>query len=313
MIELDLLMLSILLYLAGAGLSLIFHNDERRAAHVSGVLCALGGIAGIAAAIPVLLSGDAITQQLYSPFTFADCVIRFDALSAFMVLVISLLVVACAVYSLSYMREYEGKGVWAMGFFMNVFIASMVALVVSDNAFYFIVFFEMMSLASYFLVISEQDEKAVKAGLQYFLIAHAGSVLIMIAFFILYRQSGSLNFADFKTADLSQWQASAVFLLAFFGFGAKAGMITLHGWLPQAHPAAPSHASALMSGVMVKIGVFGIVKVGIDFLGADTAWWGYVVLAFGGVSSVLGVMYAWQSTISNACWLTTRWKMSASF
>ncbi|MGR5153408.1 hydrogenase 4 subunit B [Photobacterium swingsii] len=292
MIELDLLMLSILLYLAGAGLSLIFHNDERRAAHVSGVLCALGGIAGIAAAIPVLLSGDAITQQLYSPFTFADCVIRFDALSAFMVLVISLLVVACAVYSLSYMREYEGKGVWAMGFFMNVFIASMVALVVSDNAFYFIVFFEMMSLASYFLVISEQDEKAVKAGLQYFLIAHAGSVLIMIAFFILYRQSGSLNFADFKTADLSQWQASAVFLLAFFGFGAKAGMITLHGWLPQAHPAAPSHASALMSGVMVKIGVFGIVKVGIDFLGADTAWWGYMVLAFGSVSSVLGVMYA---------------------
>ncbi|OAN11307.1 hydrogenase 4 subunit B [Photobacterium jeanii] len=289
---LDLLMLSIALYLVGAVGALLWHNQEQRACQFSGILAALGGVAGIAASVPLLLSGEVITHQLASPFSFADCVIRFDPLSGFMVLVISLLVVASAIYSLSYMREYQGKGAWAMGFFMNVFIASMVALVVSDNAFYFIVFFEMMSLASYFLVISEQDESGVKAGLQYFLIAHAGSVLIMIAFFILYRQSGSLNFADFKQADLTQWQASAVFLLAFFGFGAKAGMITLHGWLPQAHPAAPSHASALMSGVMVKIGVFGIVKVSIDFLGADTEWWGYMVLAFGCVSSVLGVMYA---------------------
>ncbi|MBS6211785.1 MAG: hydrogenase 4 subunit B, partial [Proteus hauseri] len=91
---------------------------------------------------------------------------------------------------------------------------------------------------------------------------------------------------------LSPAMASVVFLLGFFGFGAKAGMLPLHSWLPQAHPAAPSHASALMSGVMVKIGIFGIIKVGIDLLGATQGWWGIVVLGFGAVSSVLGVMYA---------------------
>ncbi|EAR54950.1 NADH dehydrogenase subunit N [Photobacterium sp. SKA34] len=292
MSSLNYLFLSVLLYVIGAFISLTLHKQERLATKLSGILCAMGGLTGLASSIPTLLDGQVISYQIASPFSFADCIIRIDALSAFMVFVISLLVIASAIYSLSYMKEYEGKGAWAMGFFMNIFIASMVALVVSDNAFYFIVFFEMMSLASYFLVISEQNDKSINAGLQYFLIAHAGSVLIMIAFFILYSQCGSLNFQDFKSANLSQTQASVVFLLAFFGFGAKAGMITLHGWLPQAHPAAPSNASSLMSGVMVKIGIFGIIKVGIDFLGADTAWWGYLVLAFGCVSSVLGVMYA---------------------
>ncbi|QFU22224.1 hydrogenase 4 subunit B [Shewanella eurypsychrophilus] len=292
MMSLDFLLLAILLYVAAAVSSLLCYKQESLAIKLSGGLGALAGLAGLASALPILLSGEVIVKQIYSPFNFSDFIIRLDGLSAFMLLVISLLVVATAIYSLSYMKEYLGKGAWAMGFFMNTFIASMVALVVCDNAFYFIVFFEMMSLASYFLVISEQNEKAVKAGLQYFLIAHAGSVLIMIAFYILYRETGSLNFADFANAELTSYQASTVFLLAFFGFGAKAGVITLHGWLPQAHPAAPSHASALMSGVMVKIGVFGIIKVSIDFLGAEIAWWGYLVLAFGCVSSVLGVLYA---------------------
>ncbi|MCG6396353.1 hydrogenase 4 subunit B, partial [Vibrio alginolyticus] len=121
---------------------------------------------------------------------------------------------------------------------------------------------------------------------------HAGSVLIMIAFFLMWRESGSLDFDSFRQLSLSPAMASVVFLLGFFGFGAKAGMLPLHSWLPQAHPAAPSHASALMSGVMVKIGIFGIIKVGIDLLGATQGWWGIVVLGFGAVSSVLGVMYA---------------------
>jgi hydrogenase-4 component B len=116
----------------------------------------------------------------------------------------------------------------------------------------------------------------------------------MVAFFLMWRQSGSLDFASFRTLSLSPGTASAVFVLAFFGFGAKAGMLPLHSWLPRAHPAAPSHASALMSGVMVKIGIFGIIKVGIDLLGHSgiPLWWGVVVLAFGAVSSVLGVLYA---------------------
>lgn len=293
MSPLSLLGTSIAFYILASLLALFgAQGKEALAVRLSSTASVVGGVLGTGSAIQALLSGQAWVTQLASPFYFADFLINMDALGAFMVLVISLLVVATAIYSLHYLREYFGKGAWGISFFLNLFVASMVTLVVTDNAFYFIVFFEMMSLASYFLVLVEQSEKSVKAGLQYFFIAHAGSVLIMIAFFMLYRASGSLNFSDFSHLSLPAWESSVIFLLAFFGFGAKAGMITLHGWLPLAHPAAPSHASALMSGVMVKIGVFGIIKVGLMFLGASQAWWGYLVLAFGAVSSVLGVMYA---------------------
>lgn len=290
--SLELLWLSLLLYLAGALLSLLLARRETLAIYAAGLASLLGGVAGLLAAAPTLLGGDVITFVTAGPFPFAAFSLRLDPLAAFMLMVISLLVVITALYSLAYVQEYKGRGAWAMGVFMNLFIASMVALVVVDNAFYFIIFFEMMSLASYFLVISDQDDDAISAGLLYFLIAHAGSVLIMIAFFLLYRQSGSLEFAAFRQTHPQPLMASIIFLLAFFGFGAKAGMLPLHGWLPRAHPAAPSHASALMSGVMVKIGIFGIIKVGIDLLGASQLWWGVVVLGFGAVSSVLGVLYA---------------------
>lgn len=294
---LSLLLCSVVLYMAGALLSLFFAKQERMAVYATGICGAIAGALGIIAAWPVLIGSEGVlVAVLFESVEFLSCQIRLDMLSAMMIAVISLLAIAASVYSLSYVQEYIGKGAWGIGFFMNTFIASMVILMVMDNAFYFIIFFEMMSLASYFLVISEQNEEAISAGLLYFFIAHAGSVLIMIAFFLMYRESGSLSFESFRqvaqAGQYSPWMASVIFLLAFFGFGAKAGMLPLHGWLPRAHPAAPSHASAMMSGVMVKIGVFGIIKVGVDLLGATEMWWGIVVLAFGAVSSVLGVMYA---------------------
>lgn len=291
---LQLLMWSILLYVAGGIASLLLARQEALAIKVSGISAMAGGLLGFASALTALSAGKTLLWQAIGPFPFAHFIVRMDSLAAFMVLVISLLVTVCGLYSLSYVREYMGKGVGAMGFFMNLFIASMVGLVVMDNAFWFIVLFEMMSLASWFLVITDQDDESIHAGLLYFFIAHAGSVLIMVAFFLMWQQSGSLDFASFRELSLSPGTASAVFLLAFFGFGAKAGMLPLHSWLPRAHPAAPSHASALMSGVMVKIGIFGIIKVGIDLLGHSgiPLWWGVVVLAFGAISSVLGVLYA---------------------
>lgn len=293
MSPLELLALSIGCYLVASLVSLLGSGkQEETVMSLTGIISTIGGVLGVASSGYALASGQTWHAELYSPFSFAQFLISMDALNAFMVLVISLIVIASSIYSLQYMKEYLGKGGWGICFFLNLFVASMVLLVVSDNAFYFIVFFEMMSLASYFLVLVEQSGKSVKAGLNYFFIAHAGSILIMIAFFMLYRASGSLNFAGFYHLHLATWEASVIFLLAFFGFGAKAGMILLHGWLPMAHPAAPSHTSALMSGVMVKIGIYGIIKVGVMFLGGSQVWWGYVVLAFGAVSSVLGVMYA---------------------
>ena len=290
--SISLLVTTLLIYVVGAFISLIVSRNEQLSINISGVTGVLGGVLGITACIPVLISSDTVVDVFQTPFEFARFSIRIDGLAAFMVCVISLLVVVSALYSFSYVKEYKGKGAGSMGFFMNLFIASMVALVTCDNAFYFLVFFEMMSLASCFLVLTEQDDNAVNAGLLYFFIAHAGSVLIMIAFFIFYCYAGSFEFSAFRQTELPAPLAFTAFVLAFLGFGAKAGMIPLYNWLPKAHPAAPSHASAMMSGVMVKIGIFGIVKVGIDLLGAASMWYGVIVLGFGAVSSVLGVLYA---------------------
>jgi hydrogenase-4 component B len=150
-----------------------------------------------------------------------------------------------------------------------------------------------MTLTSYFLVIFEQEKKeSVEAGYLYFLIAHIGTALIMLGFFVLYKSTGSFDFALFGNTTLPQATKDLVFLLAFFGFGAKAGIVPLHIWLPRAHPAAPSHASALLSGVMIKTAVYGIIRLCVMLLGASAWWWGFVVLLFGALSAVLGILYA---------------------
>lgn len=288
-----LLQLSLLLSVVGAFASLILRFADGPARWVAGIAGALASVLSLMASIPAL-HGPAAVLTVAGPFPFAHFVLRLDPLAALLVAVISLLSLVAWIYSLAYTTEYAGRGVGAMGFFMNLFVASMLLVVAADNAFWFLIFFEMMSLASYFLVIFDQDEEAVSAGFLYFFVAHAGSVLIMAAFFILANYAGSFDFAAFRAVHLPEPVASVVFVLGFLGFGAKAGMIPLHIWLPRAHPAAPSHASSLMSGVMIKIGIFGIVKVGIDLLGGsgEALWWGLLVLGFGAVSSVLGVIYA---------------------
>jgi hydrogenase-4 component B len=271
--------------------SLLLSRFETLAIGVAGcgglLAAVLSGVAGAS-----VLTGAPAVLDVAGPFPFAHLVLRLDALSGLMVLVISVLSAVASIYSFSYVREYSGRGVGAMGFFFNIFVASMVAVVVADNAFWFLVFFEMMSLASYFLVIFDQDEEAVSAGFIYFLVAHAGSVAIMAGFFLMANAAGSLDFAAFRTTHPSALVGSIVFALSLLGFGAKAGLIPLHVWLPRAHPAAPSHASALMSGVMIKIGAFGVLKVAVDLLGGDVMWWGIAVLVLGAISSVLGVIYA---------------------
>ena len=201
---LEILLWAVLAYMAGGVLSLLLSRNERAAIKVSGLLGALGGALGLYAVLPFLLRrAEALSHVYAGPFPFAHLAVRLDMLGAFMTGVISLLAVAASIYSLAYVREYEGKGAAAMGFFMNTFIASMVALMVMDNAFYFIIFFEVMSLSSYFLVIADQESEAVSAGLLYFFIAHAGSVLIMASFFIMYchTPNNSLDFAAFRQAQ----------------------------------------------------------------------------------------------------------------
>jgi len=228
-----LLFLSLLLSATGAIASLLTRRNEATAIRVAGWAGAAAAVAGLAASLPAL-SGAAHVFTAAGPYPIAHFVLRIDPLGALMIAVISILSLIAWIYAFAYVQEYTGRGVGAMGFFMNLFIASMMLVVVADNGFWFLVFFEMMSLASYFLVIFNQDEEAVSAGFVYFFVAHAGSVLIMVAFFMMANYAGSYDFAAFRATPVPAPYNSIAFLLGFVGFGAKAGMMPLHMWLPRA-------------------------------------------------------------------------------
>lgn len=287
------LLISSVISAAGAVLALCtlrFENTSK----------ALGCLAGIAAAGFALAAGvlgvfaPAEPVSITTPFSFANFTVMLNPLSGLLLVVVNLLALVAWIYGLSYLDEYKGKGMGAIGFFMNLFVVSMNMVLVADNAFWFLVFFELMSLASYFLVIVEQKEQSVKGGFLYLIMAHVGFLMIMISYLVMAGITGSFEFADFRAARFEPGIASLAFMLAFLGFGCKAGMFPFHSWLPQAHPAAPSNVSALMSGGMIKIGIFGIVKVGLDLLGASDCqlWWGALIVIIGALSSVLGVAYA---------------------
>jgi hydrogenase-4 component B len=287
-----LLLGSVLLFTVAAILSLALRRSGTAARYVSGILGMIAAAVALLAAVAEFISGSA-GLDLSGLSAFGHFALRVDSLSAFMIGMIAVLAFATCLYSISYVREYDDRGPGELGFFNNLFIAAMLMVVSVANAFYFLIFWESMTLASYFLVIFEQDKKeSVRAGYIYFLVAHIGTALILLAFLMLYQRTGSFDFAAFRGVTLSPLARDVIFLLAFFGFGAKAGVVPLHIWLPRAHPAAPSHASALLSGVMIKTAVYGIIRLGVDLLGAPVWWWGFLVLVLGAVSALLGILYA---------------------
>lgn len=170
---------------------------------------------------------------------------------------------------------------------------SLVAM--AGNVFTFLFVWEAMSLTSYFLVITEANAaETVQAGIWYLAMAHLGFVFLTVSFLLLAGGDWSASFTSLRTgaAGLTPLLRNMIFVLALAGFGSKAGIVPLHVWLPMAHPVAPSHISALMSGVLIKIGIYGFLRVVLDLLGGGPPWWGGVVLGVGAVSAVLGVLYA---------------------
>ncbi len=155
------------------------------------------------------------------------------------------------------------------------------------------VMWETMALSSFFLVIANHRIAEIRqAGYLYLLIAHIGAIGILLSFGVLQANTGDYTFANMRAQHLSPFWGSVAFLLALFGFGAKAGIVPLHIWLPEAHPAAPSPVSALMSGVMLKTAIYGLLRVTFDLLPAQLWWWGVLLLALGLASAVFGVVFA---------------------
>lgn len=282
-------------FAAGAAGALLSARWPRASRWVGHSFALIGALFALALGLAGLLGG---TLAVYVPrlLPVGGVALGVDHLSAFFILVIAVAAVPSVLYAIGYTREYEGRYSMAgLGIALNLFLASMALVVMARNALTFLALWEAMSLASYFLVMTERDDRDTeRAGWLYFVMTHAGFACLLVGFLLLSGATGSMEFAHWhaEISNVSPATRNIIFALLAVGFGSKAGVIPLHIWLPEAHPAAPSHVSALMSGVMIKLGVYGLVRVGFDWLGAGPSWWGGALLVIGAISAVLGVLYA---------------------
>jgi formate hydrogenlyase subunit 3/multisubunit Na+/H+ antiporter MnhD subunit len=283
-------------YALGAALAVLSPGGRvARRLVATGVV--VGGGAGLGLALEVLLTGATFVLEAPALLSVADGLLfRLDTLGAFFLGLVGLVAIPCGIYGSAYSEAYEGRySLRLLGAMLNLFLLTMSLVPCAGNVLTFLLMWEGMSLTSYFLVLTETDEPdTVLAGGWYLAMTHAGLALVLAAFLLLAAGAASTAFADLHAAALTLTPAArnAVFLLALLGFGSKAGIIPLHVWLPRAHPAAPSHVSALMSGVMIKLGVYGLLRVGLDLLGGGPAWWGALLIGLGALSAVIGVLYA---------------------
>ncbi len=240
----------------------------------------------------------AIPSTLVLPLGLPDLPfhLREDALSGFFLLLLGSVSFAASLYSTGYFRNRLDAHALALLILQyNAFLAGMALVLLADDAYSFLVAWEVMAVSSYFLVTTDHREEGNRrAGFIYLLLAHVGAVAILLSFGVLHGDGGQAGyaFAAMRQAPLSDFWASVAFFLAFIGFGAKAGMLPLHVWLPDAHPAAPTPVSALMSGVMLKTAIYGMVRVTYDLIGEIQWQWGLVVLLVGTATSLFGVLYA---------------------
>jgi formate hydrogenlyase subunit 3/multisubunit Na+/H+ antiporter MnhD subunit len=250
-----------------------------------------GSVVALVPTLAVLLDGAPRALNLPWDVPFGAFSVELDALSALFLLPVLVLSPLAAVYGSEYLLAHHDDGDQAPGtswFFFGLLVASMEMVLLARNAVLFLVAWEVMALASFFLVTSDDRDASVRdAGWTYLVATHLGTACLLVMFVLLGGDADPLNFDHFPHAT----SAGLLFLLAVVGFGAKAGFMPLHVWLPEAHPAAPSHVSAVMSGVMIKTGIYGLVRV-LTLVGPLPAWCGWLLVAVGTVSGVLGILSA---------------------
>jgi hydrogenase-4 component B len=254
----------------------------------------IAAIFGIISASTVLIDQGFTINLIATSFGIFE--ISIDKLSAFFIIIISVLTIPVSIYSMDYIEEYRGEyNIGYMGFLYNLFFLSMILVVVATNAIFFLVAWEIMSLVSYLLVIYENRKKeTISAGTLYVVMTHFGTGFIIIAFFILGSFAGDFSFTSFATigSTLPVEYRNLLFIFLLIGFGTKAGIMPLHVWLPSAHPAAPSNVSSLMSGVMIKTAILMLIRFVFDIFGVVDTWWGLLFIIIGCISALFGVLYA---------------------
>ena len=250
-----------------------------------GILLALVGLAGLTAPVE--------QRTLLIGLPDLPMHVRLDALSSVFLVLLGVVSAGISVFAAGYFRRGQGTPPGLLCLQYHVFLASMGFVLLADDAYAFMVAWETMALSSYFLVTAQHGLPEIRrAGFLYLLIAHLGALTILLSFGVMQGGSWHFTFDAMREAHLSPQWASVAFLLALAGFGAKAGLVPLHVWLPEAHPAAPSPVSALMSGVMLKTAVYGVLRVSFDLLGHEQWWWGLVPLALGLFAALFGAVFA---------------------
>jgi formate hydrogenlyase subunit 3/multisubunit Na+/H+ antiporter MnhD subunit len=283
------------LYILSAFSSVFLHKNHKAANLIPNIICILASISGAAASLAHILgvSGKLDIFLMQSPVPYITLKISFDSLSAFFVLSLSVLVFCISIYSIGYMSHYYGKrNVGLFNFLFSGFIISMFMVLTSGNMVTFLISWEVMSMVSYFLVVFESDNKeSPRAGTLYIVMTHMGTAFLFLAIMLLYSYTGSFEFLLYPSG-MPAAVKNLIFISLLIGFGTKAGIVPLHIWLPYAHPAAPSNVSALMSGIMIKTAIYGLIRFLFDSLGIQHVWWGIAVLVLGAFSCFLGVAFA---------------------
>lgn len=285
--------ISFAVLLCGALLSLVIKEEYK--VKLCSLFTFLAGGTAMIPAIQVLMNGNIIAGHLVFSNLIGKVEFVIDALSAFFIILICIISFLTTIYANGYLKPYLNKGmnISSHCFFFMLLIASMLGVVTIHNGLFFLIIWEIMSLSSFFLVIFENEKKGVlKSGLKYLVYMHLSVIFIMAMFATLTNATGSFDFADYaQYLHQTPQITNLIFLLGFIGFGIKAGLVPFHNWLPEAHPAAPTHVSAIMSGVMIKTGIYGILRTFL-LVGYCTKTIGYVVLVIGVLSLLYGILYA---------------------
>ncbi|MGB4497574.1 MAG: proton-conducting transporter membrane subunit, partial [Methylococcaceae bacterium] len=255
----------------------------------------LSGAFAIAAGIGELLDQTVLIDKIPLGLPWQAWHVRFDGLSAFFFLIIGIAVFVVSFYAPNYTRneQKDPQSFAVLSLFTGLFIAGMMLVLLADDAFMFMIAWELMSVASYFLVAFQHENSANRrAAFLYLLMAEVGALLIILAFGVVASFADGFTFDALRISTIPTTWMSIAFVLALMGFGMKAGLVPIHVWLPEAHPVAPSHISALMSGVMLKVALYGLIRFCFDLL-PEVHWqWGVVLLIVGTLSALSGILYA---------------------
>ena len=280
---------------AGGAACHLLLRSARRVAPLFSIAVLIGSLLEGAAAVGSLRGGVETSWVLPSGVPYLTYAVRLDPLSSFFLLTLSLVGACVAIFSIGYGKHGGAKSPAFLGAMLNLLMGGMALVFTAADAVFFLISWEIMVASAYFLVVADHEQtEARTGGMLYMLMSRAGTGMLFAGFLLFVAAAGTTDFHGLHSAGerLPGALGPLAFVLLFLGFGVKAGIIPLHIWLPAAHPVAPSNISALMSGIMIKAGIYGMARVFFDFYGVLPVWAGMTVLLVGVISALLGVLYA---------------------